>query len=245
MKAAYKIGKETHPNELAYTQSTYTRLGLFINSFEQALEQYRIAYKQQSENSAEYQTITRRARLYVSHFIQVVNMAILRGELKPEIREFYGIDPNNSKLPPLASDQDLVDWGKKIIDGEFNRTSQGKAPITNPTIALVKVNYEQFFDAFTRQRVFQQNTARTLNKLNALRTTADEIILSIWNEVEAHFANEPAQVARKQAKKYGLVYVYRKNEMRELDLSQKLESIQMPSLFSTNLAAPSANGNKQ
>lgn len=231
MKAANKMGRELHPNDLAYTQSTYTKLGLFINSFEQALQQYRIAYKQQSAASPNYQNTTRKARLYVSHFIQVVNMAILRGELKPDVREYFGLPIDDSKTPSLAADQDLYDWGQRIIDGEFKRTSEGKAPIANPNIARVKVNYELFVEAYTRQKVFQQNTARTLTELNDLRATADQIILSVWNEVEDHFKNEPPPIARAKAKPYGLVYVYRKNELRDTDIAEKVNMPNLASLF--------------
>ncbi len=215
MKAAFAMGVELHPSELAYTQETYGRLGLFINSFSEAIHHYRVAYNQQSDSSQEYQEHTRRARLYVSHFIQVINMAILRGELKPETREYYGLGVEETKLPSLTSDQEVVDWGRRIIDGEANRLGEGKAPITNPTIAMVRVQYEQFFDVFTRQKVLQQNTARTLAELNELRKTADEIILSVWNEVEGSFSNLPAHDAREKAKQYGVHYVYRKNELKD------------------------------
>lgn len=226
------MGKELHPNELAYTQETYSRLGLFINSFTEATQQYKTAYQQQSESSQEYQDMVRKTRLYVSHFIQVVNMAILRGELNPEVRTFYGIDEAETRLPSLASDQDIVEWGRKIIDGEFNRTAQGSGPITNPSIAMVRVQYEQFFDGYTRQKVFQQNTNRTLQQLNDLRDTADSIILSVWNEVEATFSNLPPNLARDRCREYGVHYVYRKNELRDPeDTGETLLSPEMTSLF--------------
>ena len=39
MKQAYSMGQTTHPSELAYSQKTYTKLSLFINSFELAVNQ--------------------------------------------------------------------------------------------------------------------------------------------------------------------------------------------------------------
>lgn len=215
MEAAFAMGKELHPKELAYTQETYGRLGLFINSFSEAIQHYRIASEQQAESSHEYQEHTRNARLYVSHFIQVVNMAILRGELKPETREYYGLPKEETKLPSLTADQEVVEWGKRIIDGEATRMGEGKSPIMNPTIAMVRVQYEQFFDVYTRQKVLQQNTARTLCELNELRQTADTIILSVWNEVERTFSSLPPHEGRERAKQYGVHYVYRKNELKD------------------------------
>ena len=54
MKTAYQMGREIHPTALAFTQSTYTKLELFINSFETAVQQYREAYNRQAESSAIY-----------------------------------------------------------------------------------------------------------------------------------------------------------------------------------------------
>ncbi|UCH15623.1 MAG: hypothetical protein JSV22_06580, partial [Bacteroidales bacterium] len=50
-------------------------------------------------------------------------------------------------------------------------------------------------------------------QLDNLRIIADEIVINIWNEVEKHYKNEPEDLRREKAKKYGLVYVFRRNEL--------------------------------
>lgn len=215
LKRAYAKGYALPPSELAFSQETYSRLGLFINSFELALSEYRTAYKRQAESSGEYQRIARKAKLYVSHFIQVLNMAILREELKENVRKDYGIPINQSSVPSLANDADVVEWGQRIIDGEFARTSQGRTPMQNPSAAVLRVHYEKFIDAYQRQRILQQNTSRTLNTLSELRPQADAIILDLWNEVESFFSALDINQARENAKEYGVTYVYRKNELKD------------------------------
>lgn len=222
LKVAYKLGVNTHPNDLAYTQKTYTRLGLFINTFEQACLEYQQAYKQQSENSEEYKTLSRKARLYVSHFLQVFNMAILRGELQPSMRTYFGIRESSSRLPSLASDQALLEWGKRTIEGEIRRKNDAHTPIMNPTIALVQVHYDNFVEAYNRQRIYQKNSDRTLKKLNELRDTADDIIRDLWNEVEDTYSSLPDRERRAKAAIYGIQYVYRKNEARDDIIEERL-----------------------
>ncbi len=231
MKQAYELGRSLPPHELAFSQNAYTRVGLFINKFEDAVTLYRQACHRQGKHSRPYQMISRKAKLYVSHFIQVVNMGILRGELKPEVRAFYGLDPNDTRVPKLNGDQDVVDWGQRVIDGEQRRISEGHAPILNPTAALVKVQYEQFLESYRSQRTLQNTTARTLKALDELRRTADEIILDIWNEVEATYADRPDVEKRAAAEKYGVVYVYRKNESRYDYDSNTLLSAEDEQLF--------------
>ena len=221
LKSALNKGKELPPFKLAFSQSTYTKVGLFINSFEKAMTTYKAAYNNQVEKNKDYQLVQRKARLYLSHFIQVLNMAIARGELPEKIRVAYSMDIDEKKIPSLNTDKDLIEWGKKIIQGEASRTSRGQSPITNPTIAVVKVRYENYIDAYNHQRILQQNTSRVLSELDTLRMRADELILSIWNEVEEYYKELPDDEKREKAVEYGLVYVYRKNELRGL---QMLES---------------------
>lgn len=182
---------------------------------------YKAAYNNQIERSKEYMVLMKKAKLYLSHFIQVVNMAITRGELPEKTRNLYGMDIDEQKVPSLNTEKDMIDWGKKIIEGEAKRIMSGQQPITNPTIAVVKVRFENFVESYNHQKILQQNTQRMLNELDALRTKADEIILNIWNEVEASYKDLPDDLKREKSTEYGLVYVYRKNELKGLQLLER------------------------
>lgn len=228
LKAAYDKGKSIPPFQLAYSQSTFAKVELFINSFEKAMAHYKAAYNHQVERGKEYQQLMKKAKLYLSHFIQVLNMAINRSELQPSVREVYGMDLDESRIPSLNTEKDLIDWGKKIIDGEMSRMRKNQAPITNPTIAVVKVRYEQFIEAFNHQKILQQNTQRSLKELDTLRAKADDIILSIWNEVENFYSDLPDDERREKSSEYGLIYVYRKNEIKGLKLLDR----SLPNMFS-------------
>jgi ASC-1-like (ASCH) protein len=218
LKAAVKKGRELPPFKMAYAQSTFAKANLFVNSFEKSMVNYKAAYNKQIERNKEYQLIAKKARLYLSHFIQVLNMTISRGELPEMTRDLYGMDSDERKLPNLVADKDLLEWGIKIIKGEAERTAKGQPPITNPTIAVVKVRYENFVEAYNHQRILQQNTQRCQSDLDELRAKADSIILDVWNGVEDTFKNLPDHERREKALPYGLVYVYRKNEIRDLQL---------------------------
>lgn len=221
LKTAYSKGKELPPFKLAFSQSTYAKIELFINSFEKAMINYKATYNIQIEKSKDYNVIMKKAKLYLSHFIQVVNMAIARGELPDKTRTIYGMDIDESKVPSLNTEKDMIEWGKKIIEGEQKRIMSGQQPITNPTIAVVKVRFENFVESYNHQKILQQNTQRMLTELDALRTKADDIILNIWNEVENTFKDLPDDLKRERSTEYGLVYVYRKNELKGLQLLER------------------------
>ena len=177
----------------------------------------RQAYNFQAEKSKDYVKILRKAKIYISHFIQVVNMAIIRGDLPPAERNFFGLPGDQKKVPLFNTEAELIKWGEKLIAGENLRISKGHSPITNPTMAVVKVWYEKFIESFKYQKILQKNSARSQEKLTELRKQADEIILVLWNEVEHFYSSLAEDKKRENAKLYGLVYVLRKNEKKRTE----------------------------
>ena len=148
-------------------------------------------------------------------------------------RTFYGIDEHDTKLPSLVSDQDLLEWGAKVIAGEQERTRNGGgSPVYSPSIALVKVNYENFKQAYASQKQFQQNSARCSAEVAQYRGEADEYILTLWNEIEAHYADlEDEEIRRQKCEHFGLVYVFRKGEKEEIKRKKEAERITLKLTF--------------
>jgi hypothetical protein len=212
LNKAFLKGKELPPFKLAFSQSTFNRIQSFLTNFEGVVRLYKNTYTNTINKNREYPTGYKKAKLYISHFIQVMNMAIARGELPCSIRTLYGIAENDSKVPEMNNEEELIRWGEKVISGEMERVRKGMSPITNPTIAVVKVRYEQFLDAHRAKTIDRKNSLRMRNDVAALRAQADDIIVNIWNEVEAHFSDLPDDIMRQKCVEYGVVYVYRKNE---------------------------------
>ena len=61
LKAAYDKGKSIPPFQLAYSQSTFAKVELFINSFEKAMAHYKAAYNHQVEKGKDYLQLMMRA----------------------------------------------------------------------------------------------------------------------------------------------------------------------------------------
>ncbi len=215
MKKALEIGKETPPFKLAFSMKTLVRIQSFLPQFENTISIQRQTTSNQSDKGQEYQEVARKARLYITHFIKVMNMAILRGELPAETRAFYGLATDDSTVPSLATENELIGWGKRIIDGEEYRVRKGQTAITNPTIAVVKVRYVQFMDAWNYHKTINKRVAECAKKTADLRKEADNLITTLWNEIEAKFADLPDEKKRAEAEKYGIVYVFRKNELQQ------------------------------
>lgn len=212
MQKALQKSEGVPPFKLSFSVSTHQELKFFYPEFKQAVNYQKETLDRQTEKNQVHQDSFKKARLYISHFIQVLNFAIIRGELKADTRNIFGLDSDEKKLPQLNTEKDVIEWGEKLIQGEQMRLARGYAPITNPTIARVKVHYEDYLRAHKSQKHLQETHNKALHKIAQLRLKSDAIIVKIWNEVEAHFSELPAEEKRLKAEQFGIVYVFRKNE---------------------------------
>ena len=173
--------------DLAVSLKTLTDARNFLMKFEAAQSYYSECFDRQSKAGRKHQANVKTARLYLSHFIQVLNLAVIRSEVRLSHKEYYGLDTKNNNVPDLTTEAALAEWGRKIIEGENKRISQGGIPIYNPGIAKVKVHYDIFMESYEKQKNFQILTARSLEALSSMRPEADGLILDIWNQVEGKF----------------------------------------------------------
>ena len=215
MRMALEKGKEFPPHKLAFSSKTFVRLQKIFPQFEQNIKLYRQSLASQNTKSKDYNETLKKARIYLTHFIRVMNMAIFRGDLPLETRVYFGLTINESTVPALNTENELLSWGRRVIDGEEFRIRKGGSPINNPTIAVVKVRYENFVEALNHHNTLVIKTLDYSEKNNALRKEADEVILLLWNEIEATNINFPEEIRKNLNEDYGLVYFYRKNELNK------------------------------
>ncbi|HDR51967.1 MAG TPA: hypothetical protein ENN90_10185 [Mariniphaga anaerophila] len=230
LEAALSIASDRDVGKLAYSKASLLELKDMKTSFENHLRHYEFDLKVESEKSAAYKAAFEKGRLYVSHFIQVLFMNIEREELKEEALAFYGLQDTGGKIPPLNNEQEILEWGKKVIDGEQKRIQHGGSPIYNPSIALVKVNVENFYEAAVFQQNLKRNTLRSYEKMQELRKTTNEFISKLWTEIEENVGNVTPKERRQRAQEYGVVYVFRRNEKKKL----RSEGLQVDLLFEFN-----------
>lgn len=213
LKAAIDKGCGVNIREIPFSLNTLSEARNFLQKFEVAHRYYTKCYEDQVKGSGKHQNNVKLARMYLTHFIQILNMAVMRAEIKASKKKLYELPVDSYNLPDLNTDALLAEWGEKIIEGERKRTAAGGVPIYNPTIAKVKVHYDVFIDSYEKQKAFQALTAKSLEALNCLRSQADELILQIWNAVELKFAEQqPNEMRLEHCRAYGVVYYYRTGE---------------------------------
>lgn len=199
--------------DLAVSLKTLTEARNFLMKFEAAQLYYAECFDRQAKAGRKHQANVKMARLYISHFIQVLNLAVIRSEVRTAHKEYYGLEIKSNNVPDLSTEAALAEWGRRIVDGENKRLSQGGIPIYNPTIAKVKVHYDIFMESYEKQKNLQALTMRSLEALASMRAEADALILDIWNQVEQKYAEIlPNEKRLEMCRNYGLIYYYRTGE---------------------------------
>jgi hypothetical protein len=224
MKAAVKKGTSLPPFQLAFSQPLFLKIKPFLAAFEKAVQDQRNAANMQANKNKDYLKVFKKAQMYISHFIQVLNFTILRGELPAKVRNFYGFEMESNKVPSLNSEEELIETGHKLIKGEHNRTMNGGTPILNPKISLVSMHFEKFLEMHDSQKKLKENSTKANFNVASLRTKADELILELWNQVENHFEDQNQVEKRKKCEEYGLVYVFRKSEKQSINSFMQLSA---------------------
>ena len=212
LRTALQQAEKQNFGDQVIVYKTLNEAKSYLSIFEKQLSQYQQTLDSQVSANKRYQQIVHNARLYISHFIQVLNLSVIRGDIKKDHKLFYQLDPGVHTVPDLSTEAALLQWGKCVVDGENERIRNGGLPIYNPAIAKVKVHYEVFKEYKSTQKLYQSTTNRNWEDLVNLRVKGDTIILEIWNQVEANFKDEPPYSRLLKCQAFGLIYYYRKGE---------------------------------
>lgn len=216
LKAACTAAEQVEPSDLRFSRMLGMEISSFTPIFEQCLNQYIDSRNLQAAIGKQLSDAGRSARLYLSHFVQVFNMCVVRGEIKCEARKMLGLPLDDSSVPDIVSDQQLSEWGKRIVEGEEKRMAQGGGNrIYNPSIAVVKVKLAQFEEVYAKHKDIVLTIQKHHAKVDELRAKADQMILAVWNDVENSLAPIDSDEKRDQCSQYGVVYFYRPVERQK------------------------------
>lgn len=212
--------------ELVLSYRTIQDALQFLNKFKKAQSKYSQYNQQYNRVNKSFRQELAMARMYVSHFAQVLCFAVQRGELKKEILPAYGIPTSASSIPDLSSESAIVKTGEKIIKAEEDRTRSGGVPIYNPTIAKVKVHWNIFQEHLLEHAQLRANVAKSLEEVTLMRPQADALILDIWNQVERFYGDLPQIEKMEKCKKFGVIYYYRTGEKNRQKADERQNKIE-------------------
>lgn len=212
LQQAIRQAENAAYNDQAINYKTRTEAQRVLMQYENQVAQYHANFDSKVTANRQYRHRVHNARMYISHFVQVLNLAVIRGEIKRSQKELYKLDPKSNSLPDLTTEEGLLEWGQNIIEGEQKRTAAGGFAIYNPTINKVKVHYDMFKEEYTSHQLHKKTHNRVFEDIESLRKQVDSIILDIWDQVEAFYKDELPYAKLQKCKAYGMIYYYRTGE---------------------------------
>lgn len=215
LKIAIEKANSTGFQDLTLSHKALSEAQKTVAHFERLCVRYQQLYETQVKANKSFLGKAKAARMYVSHFVQVLYMSVMRSEIKEEHLKGYGLHDAGMVVPDLTSHEQLLEWGEKVIEGENQRVSHGGVPIYNPSIAKVKVMYSLFKEGYQTQKLHQKATSRVLNEVAEYREVVDKVIFDIWEEVERKNMELEQEQRLAKNREYGIVYYYRKGEVAE------------------------------
>ena len=189
-------------------QEVYDIRCLVLN-YESAWFCFKQAMEDETKAEKNYIELFQTAKIYVSHFIQVLNLAIIRGEVKADSLIYYGLENRTEfPLPDLSIESTLLEWGERLIAGENDRSLHGGSPIYNPAVSKVKVHFDLFKEAQHSLKIYRQNTVRLQATLGEMREKADGFLWDTWTKLEFIFWELPEDERIQRMKDYGVHFFY-------------------------------------
>lgn len=194
-------------DEVSLLKDHQTAIIEFKRSFGELISQREQLVSRRTVLNEDKKGLMKILKLYVSHFFQVFNFAIERGDIPKECREFFKLESNAGVIPSLSKEINIIKWANNIVVGEQKRIDSGVEAISHPSytrISNLKQATERVLFELKQIKEAYQNCDVEIEKQ---RNEIDAFIKQVWNEIETQFINEPAIVKRKKAAQYGVVYV--------------------------------------
>lgn len=192
------------PNPVS--SGTVSHLHAFLPMFENAMQSRGSALAAQSKLITSLRPERAALKRYIKHFIKVFNLGIGRDLFRASDRGYYQLEVEDSKLPPLRTDDALVMWADNIISGEEIRVLAGGAPMAMPSAAEVEAKLNGLTPLLDTLTTLKDNYDNKQEDVQEMRPEADDLISDIWDEVLFAFRKDSAASLRRKAREYGVVY---------------------------------------
>jgi len=209
--------------------------GSFLNRLLKEASDVDLALAAQAPLTSGVSQTAARLTQCVSHFHQVLDLGIARGDFAVGARGYYGRDINASAIPDLTTYDNVAEAAENIVSGEaarataegpgtpvtfdsgvrfdsgvkFDSTTGGYVAMSNPSAAQVGALLAQYQTLSRQSEQALVNTDTQREELQALYATAQALAVDICDTVEYFYRKDPdASSRRVKCERWGVVYLF-------------------------------------
>jgi hypothetical protein len=189
------------------TAATQTRMNNIQSLIRTAMQNSGVALANQVGSSTTVEEDKERAKMHNSHFIQAFDNGAQRGDFDKAHRAHFSLPTGNTTLPRMVTEQEILQVGDNIVDGDVTRLGAGGAAMSNPTTAAVATAISTFRTSNNAQSNFKDAYDNSLTAINNLVPEADAVIKKIWDEVETFYNEETPSSKRRKGREWGEIFI--------------------------------------
>ncbi len=173
-----------------------------------------VAAALQGTETAQAEVARLRLEQFVSHYFQVFQLGVARGDFERADRTFYGLDFSQTDIPTFNNHEELVLWARHIVDGDAARTAaKPKEPaMALPSAAEVATALATYQIEHVDQSTTGTAKAGGHDEVALMRPKVDALIREVWDTIEFNLRHESGPDRRRQARAWGIIYVPRPGE---------------------------------
>ena len=202
-----KTKKDSGPADMPISPDVIIRLDNIAPDYKAAMTNVTVKKAELSIKIAAKAVAARKARKFVSYFIQTFNNGIELEIFPKQHRAYYNLEVESGKVPYLGSEQALKTVGQALIAGDPNRVAAGGAAMAIPDIASLTAAFSAWFSLFTECSNLKDALDTAQENVAALNEEADGVILKVWDQVETFYNEEDKESQRANAREWGVVYI--------------------------------------
>lgn len=218
---ALKSKIDSNEDNLPFSEASLLLFQNFEPFFMQTVIDVQSILNEQGKATADANISRSRLLMVVSHFIQVFNFNVARGEFLSTDRAYYKIDINDNTVPYIGSKSSLLLWARHLILGEERRINEGGVPMNNPSISLVEQALNDYTEKYKIQSDYKTSYDIKQEELSAMFHKGLEIIREIWDEIEFTYHRDSYPSLRRKCMEWGIVYLLRPKEKLEDNILPK------------------------
>lgn len=160
----------------------------------------------QTAATATVETVLAVSARYNSHFIQVLNLAIERGNLPASVRSYYQLPLTHTEMPMMNTCPLALLWAGHLVTGETARVAAGGTAMAWPTITQVNAAATACASAENIQSGAKTNYDLAQESISDLRQNVDAMIKDLWDTIEFNLRTDTSSSLRRKAREWGVVY---------------------------------------
>ena len=221
LQVALNTAKQKHdlnPAADILFPKTIIRLNAMQPLFAQLMNERAFRKAEATTLLADKEKAKERAAMYCSHFVQVLNLCIKRGEYEPAVRAYYSLPVENEHVYTLKTEGEILQGCRNLLAGEAARLAQGGVPMSRPSAAEVQQQYDAYYDLVTHGSNAKDALHAAQQTLKKTVPEAYKVVKQVWREVEIAYkagrrrTEANRENVRHHARKWGVVYARKGHE---------------------------------